>query len=297
MSKYHLAAVALTRPAEEDLTAVRDAVAKAKKWTSDSLRRLDIHDTVTVKVKRFAKSPNWLAMYRSNSQFGRNPIFWINENILGVLRDEDVLDSELLKVVYDSLLHEYGHVVWEWARTRDSETYDMLLNGFWDDEEEFAEGFVQFALNGLGEKGYRPVVEAFAEKVFTPAASAEGGLLRLECLCADDFGARYKDGDLTDDDAAHIENYEETRAAQLAMAEEARSRGIECYVSDSDDKDSHHSDAYIYFPSGRMAEVAEILASVGLDGDVLDVPEWFTDEKQIYGWIVEKHEKPDWHGA
>jgi len=295
MSRYHLA-VALAGSDEEELAVVRDAVSKAKKWTSDSLRRLNIHDTVTVKVKQFAKSPNWLAMYRSNSQFGRNPIFWINENILGVMRDEDVPDSELLKVVYDSLLHEYGHVVWEWARARDPETYDMLLNGFWDDEEEFAEGFVQFALNGLGGTGYKPVVEAFTEKVFTPTASAKG-LLRLECLCADDFGAGYKDSGLTDDDIAHIKNYEETRSAQFAMAEEARSRGIEHHVSDSDDRDSRHSDAYLYFPPARMAEVAEMLVSVGLDGDVLDVPDGFTDEKRIHGWIVEKHEAPDWHGA
>lgn len=172
MSRYHLAVVAIGLGDEEDLAAVKDAVAKAKGWTLDSLRRLGIRDMVTVKVKRFAKSPNWLAMYRSNTQFGRNPIFWINENILGVMRDADVPDSELLKVVYDSLLHEYGHVVWEWARARDPETYEMLLNGFWGNEEEFAEGFVQFALNGIGEKGYAPVVEAFTAKVFTPVTSA-----------------------------------------------------------------------------------------------------------------------------
>jgi len=294
MSRYHLAAAALDG-LSEGLPAVKDAVAKAKRWTSDSLRRLGIHDAITVKVKQFAKSPNWLAMYRSNSQFGRNPIFWINENILDVMRDEEVPDSKLLKVVYDSLLHEYGHVVWEWARTRDSETYDMLLNG-WGDEEEFAEGFIQFALNGLGGKGYGPVVEAFTAKAFTPAASSEE-LLRLECLCADDFGAGYKDGDLTDEDTAHIENYEETRAAQLAMAEVAEASGIEYHVADSDDRDSRHSDAYVYFPPSRLEEVAEMLESVGLDGDVLDVPKGFTDEKRIHGWIVEEHETPDWHGT
>lgn len=123
------------------------------------------------------------------------------------------------------------------------------------------------------------------------------GLLRLECLCADDFGAGYKDGDLTDEDAAHIENYEETRAAQLAMAEEARSRGIEHYVSDSNDRDSRHSDAYLYFPPARLGEVAEMLAAVGLEGDVLDVPRGFTDERWIHDWTVEEHEDPDWQGA
>ncbi len=297
MSRYHFATAALDGPDEADIAAVRDAVAKAKKWTLDSLRRLGIHDMVTVKVKRFAKSPNWLAMYRSNTQFGRNPIFWINENILDVMREADVPDSELLKVVYDSLLHEYGHVIWEWARARDADTYKTLFwgNKTWGGEEEFAEGFVQFALNGLGKEGYAPVVEAFTAKVFAPAASA-GGQLRLECLCADDFGAGRKD-DLTAEDTAHIENYEATRAAQLAMAEEAESRGIEHYVSDSDDRDSRHSDAYLYFPPSRLAEVAEMLAAVGLEGDVLDVPEGFTDERRLHGWTVEEHGEPDWQGA
>ena len=127
--------------------------------------------------------------------------------------------------------------------------------------------------------------------------TAGKGLLRLECLCADDFGAGYKDGDLTDEDTAHIENYEETRAAQLAMAKEAELRGIESYVSDSDDRDSRHSDAYLYFPPSRLDEVAAMLEAVGLEGDILDVPEGFTDEQRLHGWRVEEHEHPDWHDA
>lgn len=126
--------------------------------------------------------------------------------------------------------------------------------------------------------------------------NAAEGLLRLELLCADDFGAGYKD-DLTDEDAAHIINYDETRAAQLAMAEEAESRGIEGHVSESDDRDSRHSDAYLYFPPSRLDEVAEMLDAVGLEGDILDVPKGFTSERRIHGWTVEEHEDPDWHGA
>lgn len=125
----------------------------------------------------------------------------------------------------------------------------------------------------------------------------EEGYLRLELLCADDFGAGFKSGDLMDEDAAHIENYEKTRAAQLAMAEEAESRGIEHYVADSDDHDSRHSDAYLYFPPSRLDEVAAMLDAVGLEGDVLDVPQGFTDERRIHGWTVEEHEIPDWIGA
>lgn len=65
------------------------------------------------------------------------------------------------------------------------------------------------------------------------------------------------------------------------MAEEAESRGIEHYVVDSDDRDSRHSDAYLYFPPSRLDEVAAMLDAVGLEGDVLDVPQGFTDERWI----------------
>lgn len=125
---------------------------------------------------------------------------------------------------------------------------------------------------------------------------AGAGFLRLECLCADDFGAGDV-GDPTDEDVAHLENYDETRAAQHAMAAEAESRGIDHWVEDSDDRDSRHSDAYLYFPPSRLGEVAAMLAAAGLEGDVLDVPKGFTDERRIHGWTVEEHEDPDWYGA
>lgn len=121
----------------------------------------------------------------------------------------------------------------------------------------------------------------------------DGVQLRLECRCADDRGAGYKgESELTDDDAVCIEDYEETRAAQLAMATAADARGIEHYVADSDDRDSRHSDAYVYFPPSRLAEVAEMLDSVGLAGDILDVPQGFSpaEAERIgteHGWSVE----------
>jgi hypothetical protein len=125
------------------------------------------------------------------------------------------------------------------------------------------------------------------------SASAEARL-SLECRCADDFGAGYKDDSaLTDEDRESIANYEETREAQLAMAAAAASLGLETFVSDSDDRDSRHSDAYVYFPASRMAEVAAMLAAVGLDGDILDVPADFPEAeaervRREHGWSVER---------
>jgi Fe-S-cluster containining protein len=128
--------------------------------------------------------------------------------------------------------------------------------------------------------------------------------LSLECRCADDFGAGYKDESaLTGEDREHIENYEETRQAQLAMSEEAASLGLEVSVSDSDDRHSRHSDAYVYFPVSRMGEVAAMLGAVGLDGDILDVPADFPEAeaervRSEYGWSVErKYVSPGERGA
>lgn len=125
-------------------------------------------------------------------------------------------------------------------------------------------------------------------------ALGEDPELSLELRCADDRGAGYKaKGDLTKDDLICIEDYKETRRAQRAMARKARAMGIAYHVEDSDDRDSKHSDAYLYFPQSRLAEVAAMLERVGLPGDILDVPADFpVDEAERitseYGWTVER---------
>ena len=125
-----------------------------------------------------------------------------------------------------------------------------------------------------------------------------GGWLRLECLCADDFGAGYKDeDDLTEEDRDHLEEYERVRSAQHGAAAAAARRGIDHSLSDSDDRDSRHSDLYLYFPAGRIAEVESILGAAGLSGDVLDVPSGRAPARVPPGWTVEEHDAPDWHGA
>jgi len=141
--------------------------------------------------------------------------------------------------------------------------------------------------------GAVPPREAEAVASALLEAAAGDPELRLECLCADDFGAGYKgESERTGDDDARIERYEETRAAQLAMARDAEARGIEHLVADSDDRDSRHSDAYVYFPPSRLAEVVGVLEAAGLPGDVLDVPPGFprAEAERIgreHGWAVE----------
>lgn len=116
------------------------AVLQAKKVCKKLLLSFGIKDSFTVKVKQ--PKENWVAMYRGNSQFtnGRGPIFWIAESLL------DNSDELIL-----SILHEYGHVIAEWAWMRSPELRKTLSNNWkgsfhnrdWD-EEEWAEDFAQY---------------------------------------------------------------------------------------------------------------------------------------------------------
>ena len=115
----------------------------------------------------------------------------------------------------------------------------------------------------------------------------------LECLCADDFGAGYKDQlSWTEEDEAHYQNYEETRTNHQLLASLAAQYGIQSNIQDTDDRDSHHSDAYLYFWWSEVDKVVEILKQSNVPGDVLDVPDDFPLELErqarSYGWSVER---------
>ena len=111
----------------------------------------------------------------------------------------------------------------------------------------------------------------------------------LECLCADDFGAGYKQmrGEpLTAEDHDHIEQYDETRELQLVAKDLIEERGLGSVdVLQTDDRVSRHSDCYVRFRLPDILEVAELLEQAGLDGDVLDGVD---DEPEVAAW-VEQH--------
>ena len=115
----------------------------------------------------------------------------------------------------------------------------------------------------------------------------------LECVCADDFGAGHKDFFTQGpDDDAHIERYEETREAHQQLKALAEEFGVRHYVADTDDRDSRHSDAYLYFRWSQLDLVRRILAESGAQGDVLDVPRGFPvalmEVARGEGWSVEE---------
>jgi hypothetical protein len=136
----------------------------AKKAALAELHRVGIADTFCVKLKR-PKRNEWVAMYRGGTQFtgrGRGPIFWISTTLDVALAEAYAEDgnpepneSDVLNQLTDSLLHEYGHVVAEWARLRSDPMMAALRIGWrrWNesdgwDEERFAEDFAQWLRGG-----------------------------------------------------------------------------------------------------------------------------------------------------
>jgi len=121
---------------------VIDNPEKLKELAQQTLRSIGIHEEVLVKVKKL-RDPYRLACYRSRSQFTNGkPIFWISSDI-----EEKVMNAwddpgKIPGVVSDCIVHEYGHVIYEYAELRDKELFARIKESFPDDEERFAEQIV-----------------------------------------------------------------------------------------------------------------------------------------------------------
>lgn len=147
-------------------------VTEAKKKTIELLAKFGIQDKFMVRVKK--PKNNWVAMYRGHTQFTNNhgPIFWISDVLL---KNPDELII--------SMLHEYGHVIAEWAWCRSSEMRELISNNWtrtlalevshnrnWD-EEEFAEDFAQFIYSQspwVNQEAILKVISIFTKEVFIP---------------------------------------------------------------------------------------------------------------------------------
>jgi hypothetical protein len=119
-------------------------VAKQLQQRANSyLLKHGIKDSFQLKIKQ-PKNSEWVAMYRGQSQFTNRwnkPIFWLSPVLL------DQPDEFII-----SVLHEYGHVIAEYAWLTEHQELRNLLSKYWMgktflrpwDEEEFAEEFAQF---------------------------------------------------------------------------------------------------------------------------------------------------------
>lgn len=166
-------------------TNIKEQVATAKRIAMKELLRVGIDDNFVVKVKG-TKSHDWIAQYRGNTQFtgaGRGPIFWVSPNIEEAIRDMNrelgiEEKPDVLSALVDSMLHEYGHVVAEWAHKRNEEMSGIIERGWpgsiygrpWD-EERFAEDFMQWLRGGDpygSEKDLAKVTKLYVKDVFAP---------------------------------------------------------------------------------------------------------------------------------
>lgn len=140
----------------EDL--LKDALEK----TYAALAKFDIDDTFTVKVKRFPKkSAGALALYRSRSQFRKGPIFWVNEDFE---RKCDLAFVDACPELVLTLLHEYGHVIYEFADVR-ARFFDPTLKEsivtIAEDEEDFAETFAVVVRKDAASPAYRAIIARY----------------------------------------------------------------------------------------------------------------------------------------
>ena len=133
------------------IAAIEDADAR--------LQRMGIHDQLRVKFRPLA-DPTWLGQYRSLSQFRGGPIFWVDP---AAHADQ----PDVRRAIVQTILHEYGHVIWEYARLRDPDLYDRAQTVADEDEEEFAETFALVVYNGAASPAYRGIIQLYARALAT----------------------------------------------------------------------------------------------------------------------------------
>ena len=148
------------------IKAVEDARGEFERY----LGKNGIRDVCTIKIHAFKGYKNrWVALYRSMSQFNGNAIFWINSDFHKILAKYDVNPIyTLADIITDSLLHEYAHVIFEWATKRDPVLLNMIVAGY-SNEEEFAEHMIE-TLKGDGFiRSHDDILDRFITSVFGDA--------------------------------------------------------------------------------------------------------------------------------
>lgn len=143
-------------------------VAKAKKRAVAALKAVGIKDPFTVRVKKVGGEA--LGLYRHHSQFmQRGPIFWINEDLPKIAKKSGV-SERLDDILLDTLLHEYGHVIYEFALEMAKHKYANQTKAFWKDIQAqntgpgFEEEFAEMIAHTLGDGHIDPVYYEFAER-------------------------------------------------------------------------------------------------------------------------------------
>jgi hypothetical protein len=130
---------------ELNLTEMPQAFHRALDTAVALLRGHGIEERIGATLKQFSGDQRcWLAMYMRKTQFDGDPVFHVNTLTPGII-DAAVLPQNVTveDVFLESLVHEYGHVIEEWAKYKNPEMFKLIYGPF-SDEEDFAEYMVDF---------------------------------------------------------------------------------------------------------------------------------------------------------
>jgi len=124
-----------------------------------------VYPPFTVKIKPFTGyRKGWLACNRSTVRF-TNPIFWINEDMNDIIMESEAKFDHRIdeyEVITDNIIHEYAHSIYKWAKYRNPSLLKMIHKA-WGNEEDFAEGFIDYIQEGIGLSEYGQVIQKFKE--------------------------------------------------------------------------------------------------------------------------------------
>ena len=120
------------------------AALEARNEFNHILAKNKIRHLITVKIHMFTGyKSNPISMYRSMSQFGYNTIFWVSTDIRRVMRRFDQEGALAFEdVIVNSLLHEYTHVILEWATKKDPALLRMIMESY-SSGEEFSRDMIE----------------------------------------------------------------------------------------------------------------------------------------------------------
>ena len=158
---------------------IMKTIKEYKQQLLDTLEDAGIPDTsITLKEPRKPKE-GFLGWYRNRSQFGRNAIIYLD--IAAHAEELEKIDCSmpLNKVVMDTLLHEYGHVIEEFItidsqRKKDNNFLNKIQKNF-NDMEDFAELFAKYInddtfISPNQTKALREVIDYYKKEIFTENA-------------------------------------------------------------------------------------------------------------------------------
>jgi hypothetical protein len=138
---------------------LHNVVREAASNVSQMLFSHGMHESFVTKMHASDGLPNgWIASYRDRSQFTSHTTFWVNPYI-------DLYLVNLERVITDSILHEYGHVIYEWGVKRDPILLNMIIQRYIT-EEYFAESFIQVLKSDGFINNANDITKRFIESAF-----------------------------------------------------------------------------------------------------------------------------------